>query len=270
MTRPKLMFSSRVFGTDTEKILSYAQAQGYGGVEWYLNSFRLRTPQTRRDTFFRSLDRYPDLRYTFHLPTVDVELAHGNLLIAEASLRYMQLYIEYLAPWLQQQSEPQIITLHVGSNSIPVEELDWHTALRHLEELGRFAAERNGMVLLENLKVGWTTDPHTHLEMIQRAGLKGLTFDTGHAASNPKVRGGELKLVEYVDLLRDHIRHVHFYFYESLDKGSHIPPQEWDEVAEVWRRVVNLPHVQSVVLELSSQEELEQTFKLLMENKEKW
>jgi len=71
--------------------------------------------------------------------------------------------------------------------------------------------------------------------MIQRAGLKGLTFDTGHAASNPKVRGGELKLVEYVDLLRDHIRHVHFYFYESLDKGSHIPPQEWDEVAEVWR-----------------------------------
>jgi len=87
--------------------------------EWYLNSFRLRTPQTRRDAFFRSLDQYPDLHYTFHLPTVDVELAHGNLLIAEASLRYMQLYIEYLAPWLQQQSEPQIITLHVGSNSIP-------------------------------------------------------------------------------------------------------------------------------------------------------
>src|SRR5690606_41473021 len=52
----------RSFGTDTEKILSYAQAQGYGGVEWYLNSFRLRTPQTRRDAFFRSLDRYPDLR----------------------------------------------------------------------------------------------------------------------------------------------------------------------------------------------------------------
>ena len=33
---------------------------------------------------------------------------------------------------------------------------------------------------------------------------------------------------------------------------------------------MNLPHVQSVVLELSSQEELEQTFKLLMDNKEKW
>ena len=171
----------------------------------------------------------------------------------------MQLYIEYLAPGCA-QSEPQIITLHVGSNSIPVEELDWDTALRHLEELGRFAAERNGMVLLENLKVGWTTDPNTHLEMIQRAGLQGLTFDTGHAASNPKVRGGELRLVEYVDLLQGHIRHVHFYFYESLDKGSHVPPQRWDEVAEVWRKVVNLPHVQSVVLELSSQEELEQTF----------
>ena len=59
MIRPKLVFSSRVFGTDTEKILSYAKAQGYGGVEWYLNTFRLRTPQTRRDAFFRSLTSIP-------------------------------------------------------------------------------------------------------------------------------------------------------------------------------------------------------------------
>ena len=114
--------------------------------------------------------------------------------------------------------------------------------------------------------MGWTTDPHTHLEMIQRAELKGLTFATGHAASNPKVRGGEIKLDESDDLKRDQIRHVHLYFYESLDKGSHIPPLEWDGVAEVWRRVVDLPHVQALVLELSSQEELEHTFKLLMEN----
>ena len=39
--------------------------------------------------------------------------------------------------------------------------------------------------------------------------------------------------MEYVDLLQGHIRHVHLYFYESLDKGSHVPPQRWDEVAEV-------------------------------------
>ena len=266
---PKILFSSRVFGNDVQKILDYAVAQGFDGVEWYLNSFRLRTARPKREEFFQKLDAYPDLYYTFHLPTVDVELAHGEPLIAKASLAYLQMYIEYLAPWFTKQKEPQTLTLHVGSNSIAVEELDWETALRHLKELGDFGAERNGKVLLENLKVGWTTDPKTHQTMIEHAGL-GITFDTGHAASSPLVRSGELPLLDYLDLLRDEIRHAHFYAYESLDKGQHIPPQAWSDVADVWRKLVRLPNLRSIVLELSTQVELEETFALLRENREYW
>lgn len=267
--KPTIMFSSRVFGNDVQKILDYAVAKGFGGVEWYLNSFRLRTTKQKREEFFEKLDEYPGLFYTFHLPTADVELAHREPLVARASLGYLQMYIEYLAPWFAKQKEPQVLTLHVGSNSIPVEELDWETGLAHLKELGEFGAQRNGTVLLENLKVGWTTDPQKHLDMINHGNL-GITFDTGHAASNPRVRSGELALLDYVDTLSDRIQHVHFYAYESLDKGQHIPPERWIEVEQIWRKVVSLPKARSIVLELSTKEELEKTFSLLMENREKW
>ena len=189
MIRPKLMFSSRVFGTDTEKIHVTPKPRATAEVEWYLNTFRLRTPQARRDAFPQP---GPVSRPALHLPS-----AHGRnveLLMATPLSRKHPCATcsSTSSTWLLgcAQSEPQIITLHVGSNSIPVEELDWDTAPAPFGGAGRFAAERNGMVLLENLKVGWTTDPNTHLEMIQRAGLQGLTFDTGHAASNPKVRRG--------------------------------------------------------------------------------
>ncbi|MDI9422491.1 MAG: sugar phosphate isomerase/epimerase [Bacillota bacterium] len=267
--RPKIMFSSRVFGNNTQAILDYAVAKGFDGVEWYHNSFRLRTNKKMRNAFFNTLDQYPKLHYTFHLPTVDVELAHAEPLIAQASLGYLKMYIEYLAPWLQSQDEPPVLTLHVGSNSIPVDELNWETALAHLRELGELARQRNANLLLENLKVGWTTDPKTHLAMANHAGL-GITFDTGHAASNPLVRSGELDVVEYMDRLKDRIQHVHFYAYESIEKGGHIPPETWDEVAQTWRKVLSLPQVRSVVLELSTQRELEQTFHLLMENRDEW
>ncbi|HBN97157.1 MAG TPA: hypothetical protein DDZ66_12735 [Firmicutes bacterium] len=267
--KPKIMFSSRVFGNDVQVILDYAVTEGYDGVEWYLNSFRLRTSKKHREQFFEKLDQYPGLYYTFHLPTVDVELAHREPIISGASLGYLQLYIEYLAPWFLKQDVPPVLTLHVGSNSISVEELDWEVALTNLKQLGDFAAQRNGVVLLENLKVGWTTDPKTHLQMADHAGL-GITFDTGHAASNPLVRSGELHLVDYADALSQKIRHVHFYAYESLDQGRHMPPETWMDVAEIWSKVVALPDAQSVVLELSTEEELAKTFDLLMDNKDKW
>jgi sugar phosphate isomerase/epimerase len=174
-----------------------------------------------------------------------------------------------LAPWFQKQNVPQVLTLHIGSNSIPVEELDWEVGLTNLKHLGEFAAQRNGSVLLENLKVGWTTDPKTHLQMVDHAGLD-ITFDTGHAASNPRVRSGELNLLEYADTLGPKIRHVHFYAYESLDQGRHMPPETWQDIAATWSKVVKLPVVESVVLELATRDELVRTFGLLMENSHKW
>ncbi len=267
--KPKIMFSSRVFGNDVQVILDYALAQGYDGVEWYLNSFRLRTNSKHRQQFFDKLDEYPELYYTFHLPTVDVEIAHREPFIARGSLGYLQMYIEYLAPWFLRQKNPQVLTLHVGSNSISVDELDWEVALAHLKQLGEFAGERNGKVLLENLKVGWTTDPETHLQMVDHGGL-GITFDTGHAASNAMVRSEKLDLVDYADALSERIQHVHFYAYESLDQGRHIPPQGWADIERIWRKVVSLPKLVSIVLELATEQELAQTFNLLNANREKW
>lgn len=269
MNKPKLMFSSRIFGNDVDRILGYAKKKGFHGIEWYLNLFRLRTNSQMRKAFFAKLDENSDLYYTFHLPTTDVEIAHKEHQIARGSLEYLKMNIEYLAPWLKGQQVSPSLVLHIGSNSIATAELDWERGLENLKELVDYAKERNGEVSLENLKVGWTTDPKTHLAMCEYAGTS-ITFDTGHAASNPKVLSGELNLVDYAGQLAERIHHVHFYSYEDLDQGKHIPPQGWDEIGAIWKKVVNLPSLKSIVLELSNQAELEQTFTILMANKGQW
>ncbi len=265
----KIMFSSRVFGNDVDKTLEYAGTKGFGGVEWYLNSFRLRTNRGMREEFFAKLDEHPGLYYTFHLPTTDVELAHKESLIATSSLYYLKMNLEYLASWLIKQDHESVITLHVGSNSIPTKDLDWDTALANLNKLDRFAKARNAQVLLENLKVGWTTDPEKHLALINGTDL-GITFDTGHAASNPSVLSGQLDLVEYLARLQEKVLHVHFYAYEDLKTGGHVPPKRWEDIDAVWSKVITLPRKPAIVLELSTRHELEQTYNILLENKANW
>ena len=257
-----MMFSSRIFGAKYEETLSYARANDYDGVEWYFNSFRLPLNPLKRDDFLSALDQNSSLYYSFHLPTTDVELGHRNDSFARAALKYLEMYVELLAPWTTAQPYHPIFTLHVGANGISMENLDWDRTIKNLSRLEEVVQRANGILCLENLKAGWTSDPEKHLEMVREAGV-AITFDAGHAVSSPFVRAGECSVVELINRLQERIRHVHLYGYERLDTGRHIAPDSWEEIRDTCQALSELPAVAGWVLELSDIPSLEKTRTLL-------
>lgn len=258
----KIMFSSRIMGSKVTEPLQYAVENGYFGVEWYLNNKRLFVNAKRNEEFFHQLDQHPNLQFSFHLPTTDVEIGHARPQFAQASLDYLKMYIDFLEPWYQKQAKPVPTTMHLASSSIPISELDWDTTVRNLADLSAHIKAANGLPCMENLKSGWTIDPKVAKELAEST-KSVMTLDTGHARSSPMVRSGEYSLLEYINVFVEHIRFAHFYHYESLDKGAHIPPDNWNQVADVWQLLKEVPGLRGIVFELSSVEELEKTVALI-------
>lgn len=258
----KVMFSSRIMGSKVAEPLHYATENGFYGVEWYLNNKRLFVNARKNDEFFQQLQEYPGLHCSVHLPTTDVELGHTRSSFAQTSLDYLKMYIDFLEPWYQQQVTPVPTTIHLASSSIPTSELNWDTTLKNLTELSAHIRAANGLPCIENLKSGWTIDPKVTKEIAERTNCV-VTLDTGHARSSPLVRSGEYELLEYINVFADHIRFVHFYHYETLDKGAHVPPESWSQVDDVWQYIQKLPDVRGIVFELSSLADLEKTVALI-------
>lgn len=256
MTR--LMLSSRVFGADYRATLRYAVENAYAGVEWYFNAFRLPLNPASRDRFFAALADVPSLRFSFHLPTTDVEVGHRDPDVAQASLGYLDMYVRRLSAWCSRQPDPPRFTLHVGANSIPMEYLDWETTIAHLSRLRDVAERAGGILCLENLKSGWTNDPKLHLELAEASGAM-ITLDTGHAASSPLVRSGKQRIAEIIQQLKDRTRHVHLYGHETIDTGNHEPPGSWEEIRETCQALLETPPETGWVLELSTLSDLEAT-----------
>lgn len=253
-----IMLSSRIFGNDYKKTLKYAKENDFQGVEWYLNSSRVSTNPERNKKFFSALEQHPELTFTFHLPTTDVEIGHIDPKIAQGSRDYLISLITLIKPWLIKQEQPTVLTIHIGSNSLAEEYLDWENAKQNLKLLNEHATNANALLCLENLKSGWTTNPDLLLELAEHAGTQ-LTFDTGHARSNPLIINGDFSIEDYFAKLAPMVRHIHFYYYESLDKGEHLPPKSYADIADVLALIKQHPHIQSLVLELSTIEFLEQT-----------
>lgn len=263
-TMDQFMLSSRIFGRDFKRALNYAIEHGYSGVEWYLNTFKLSTNPAAITQFLDTLSEHENLQFTFHLPTTEIEIGHADSRVAQTSTDFVKLLIDRIQPWCERQQRPIPFTAHLGSNSLPVELMDWDTAVANLTTLAAYSSSAGGVLCLENLKSGWTTNPNHMLDLVTASGCK-ITLDTGHARSNPLIRGNEISLVDYVLKLSPHIVHMHVYHYESLDKGEHIPPEGRNDIADVLDLMPSLPHVSSVVLELSSEEALAKTLKVVRE-----
>lgn len=257
----KLFLTSRIFH-NTNETLDYARNHHYAGVEWYLNKTRLMLNPNKIENFFRALNQYPELQFSFHLPTTDVEIGHKNQFFAETSLHYLMMYVDFLKPCLTTWKYKPAFTMHIGANSLPMSLLNWETCKVHLKKLGQHVSQANGCLCLENVKMGWTAEPRNLVDLVQSTQVN-ITFDTGHAASSPLVRKGKLSLVEYMDQLKPYIRYIHLYGYETLDEGRHLPPKTWSEIKDVWNAIKTMREVQGITLELTTLDELEDTFILL-------
>ena len=258
---PRIMLTSRIFD-NIEDTISYAREYHFQGVEWYLNQLRIPINQEKAHHFFQKLDDCPGMYFSFHLPTTDVEIGHQNKDYADTSLQYLKMYIDILSPWLQKQSHPTVFTLHIGANSIPMKMLNWRRTRDHLKDLGEYTYNNNGLLCLENLKMGWTADTAKLIELVDYAGIH-ITFDSGHAASSAIVRNQTISLLDYLDTIQSYVRYVHFYDYETLQEGYHVPPDQWEKMQSIWDKILTLKNLYGITLELIKRHELEWTYQLI-------
>lgn len=212
--RAELYLSSSAFRDPPEKVAAYAREHAYAGIEWYLDQRRLPIAPQARKALFDAMRR-SRLGIRFHAPAADVEIGFRDPAIAEASLRYLLMYIEFLG-----EVAPTTLTVHVGSRSIPMEMLSWETTLAHLRRVAAAGRERGVTVCLENLKRGWTSDPHRLLAMAEAAN-SAITLDLGHANASPFLQeGGTLEAFHSV--IKERVANVHIYEIETPD-GRHMP-----------------------------------------------
>lgn len=257
----RILLTSRIFSELTEA-LQYASNHNYSGIELYLDKMRLPLNPHQAEKILFRLQQYPEFYYSVHLPTTDVEIGHKNKSYAEASLQYLMMYIDILKSWLLKQNEQTVFTIHLGANSLPMELLDWEICKINLKRLGEYIARANGRLCLENLKMGWVADPEKLIELVDFAGIN-ITLDTGHAASSPLIREGKLTFTEYIHRLKPYVLYIHFYAYETLKEGRHMPPQTWEEIKGIWMEVNKIKEAKGITLELTTLSELEFTFNLL-------
>lgn len=251
----EIYLSSSAFRDPPEAVAAYARRNGYAGVEWYLDQRRLPVAQEARARLFRAM-RSTALGARFHAPAADVEIGHRDQAIAEASVRYLTMYLEFIG-----DVAPTTVTLHVGSRAIPMESLSWETTLEHLRRVTAAGWSRGVTVCLENLKHGWTGDPHRLLAMAEAAGC-AITFDLGHACASPFVKGGGT-LEAFLDVIMGKIANVHVYALETPE-GRHMPLETLADHRTALEALLAHGH-RTWVLELSDTEDLALTRRTLQE-----
>lgn len=250
--------SSSAIQSATEAVTSYASRHGYAGVEWYLDHRRIPISAGARARLFAAMRR-GGLGARFHAPAADVEIGHRDPAVAGASLGYLTMYLEHLAGMA-----PTVVTVHMGSRAIPMEELSWDAARENLSRIVAAGRERGLAVCLENLKGGWTSDPHRLLEMTEAAGAS-ITFDMGHAGASQFTRSGGT-LEEFYGIIRGRVANAHVYALETPE-GRHLPLEARLLGAGAQHRTVLdallADGIRTWVLELSNLEDLEQTRRAL-------
>ncbi len=254
MNRPRIILSSRASFNRYRESIRYAGERGYEGIEWYLDYYRLPAWKGARDTFFSAL-RKSGLRYSFHAPTSDVELALKDKTYATLAFHYLKMYVDFLS-----DLAPLTLTIHIGARRIPVEELSWERAIDHLKRLTEHADSKRITICLENLVAGWTGDPERLMEMVQASGAR-ITYDVGHARGGEWARQGRGTAVEFLNIVAPRVMNAHIYAYEN-EKGEHEVPDRKTPLSPILKRLSEAG-CRWWVLELNTYEETKETRRLV-------
>lgn len=245
--QPKMVISTRPSAGNYRQAVEFALKHGFGGIDWNLDCFRLPAASTARATFYQ-VALNSGLSSRFHGPCQDVEIGYVDKRISDTAVQYLKMYIDFL------QDFPQtFMTLHIGSRSIPEEELSWDYALRNLKEVVTYGRDRGVTICLENLKKGWTSEPEKLAVLAEESGAM-VTLDLGHARASRRLKEGVDTLESFIHPFAGRIRNIHLYEIETPD-GRHMEPENLDNLRPVLRWALSAG-VNWWVLELSSYEQI--------------
>jgi hypothetical protein len=113
-----------------------------------------------------------------------------------------------------------VITVHL--NLLPSAPFDCGRGVENLSRLVEHAGKLGMTVCLENLRRGPTSNPRQVLAWAQASGAM-ITLDIGHAVSSDLVKGGEMTLVEVIEIFRERLHHVHMY---DREEDRHYPIED--------------------------------------------
>ena len=126
----------------------------------------------------------------------------------------------------------QVITFHVGL--IQKDQIDPGRVVENLSRLVERARGLGITVCIENLRTG----PSSYSEDVAawaRASGAMITYDVGHAVSNPRVQSGELTALDVLEMFADRLWHVHMY---EREEDRHHPPRDMTVLGPIVDRLL--------------------------------
>jgi len=134
----------------------------------------------------------------FHAPIVDLGKANNN------ALNILKNIIDKI-------SDYDYLTLHITNRKEP----NIDVLISNLSKLVDYAKKRNVKICIENLRVGFSSNPNNLIEIADLTDCL-ITFDIGHVDYENRV--------EYIEIFSDRIYNVHVYELE-IPKIGHIAPK---------------------------------------------
>ena len=167
------------------------------------------------------------VRYHGSFPGCDI--GHADAAVAERAV-----HVHLSALEAMRGRGEQVITIHVG--------LDQKAPLnpaRVVENLARLVEYGHSLgitICLENLRRGPTSNPETVVEWARASGAM-ITLDVGHAVSCRRVRSGELKPLDFVEMFAARLFEAHVYERET---NRHHPPQDMAIIGPIVDRLLTI------------------------------
>ena len=224
---PTLALTSRVDARNWQKVADVARSKGFNAIDWNLDYFRIPAASNARSRFNRIADQ-AGVPSGFHGPCQDIEIGHIRPEVSEAARLYLMMYVDFLSHFKNTH-----MTLHMGSRSISMDEMDWKTGCYNLRAVSSYGKSKGVTVCIENLKGGWTSDPERIIELAEYADC-GITLDLGHARGSAFIRDGRYDLEGFMEVVLPRLHSLHVYDIETPE-GLHVAPATLDNIGKALR-----------------------------------
>ena len=246
------------FIPEVERLQQFALDLGFQGIDWTFTLNNLPEGPTGEADLNRSLSRLHPLEVRYHLAFPGLDLGDEN---PEESKRAGRVFRE--ACRLISKLGGRFVTIHVGGlGRESSSKLCWHTAVKALQDLVRFAGRLGVRLCVENLAWGWSSRPWLYEKLLRLSGA-WATLDIGHARVCQPVQCGGYRLQDFVS---PHLeRFVNAHIYHEENEAGHIPPTSLADMEARLRLLESLPLCNWWVLELREEQALRQTLGLVEE-----
>ncbi|MBP2144278.1 sugar phosphate isomerase/epimerase [Methanococcus voltae] len=161
--------------------------------------------------------------FGFHAPIVNMSSNEGKNKMLET--------VDYVSNQVKNSQNIQntavtetYLTIHLH-NGIPPQ---YDKLVENLKNIVEYAKEKNIKVCVENLRKGFSSNPHNILKVVEYCDCN-ITMDIGHIKYENRL--------DTVDLFAEYIHNVHVY--ENEIDGKHIAPKNLDNLKPVLDKLLN-------------------------------